>query len=143
MEHVHTVNMRIALLVLLIIAGILNILGIYLIYQLKSKLKEHGLLLCFFSGTTIVVTLLESIYWIGEMVGLEEYSSRLWQAIIIIDLGVFCAYYLSLLVLTLDRLFAVICLQKVIEYQKDIFWNGCLLHFKYFIKHPIFLSRLQ
>ena len=37
MEHVHTVNMHIALLVLLIIAGIVNILGIYLLYQLKVK----------------------------------------------------------------------------------------------------------
>ena len=107
MEQVHTVNMRIGFLVLLLIAGIVNILGIYLLYQLKSKLKEHRLLLCFLSGTTIVIVLLESVYWIGEVVGLEEYSSRLLQVIIIIDLGVFCTYYLTLLVLTLDRLFAV------------------------------------
>ena len=107
MEHVHTVNMHIALLVLLIIAGIVNILGIYLLYQLKSKLKEHRLLLCFLSGATSAIILLESIYWIGEMVGLEKYSSRLLQIIRIIDLGVFCTYYLTLLVLTLHRLFAV------------------------------------
>ena len=42
MEHVHTVNMHIALLVLLIIAGIVNILGIYLLYKLKSKLRSIG-----------------------------------------------------------------------------------------------------
>ena len=107
MEHVHTVNMHIALLVLLIIAGIVNILGIYLLYQLKSKLKEHRLLLCFLRGATIAIILLESICWIGEMVGLEKYSSRLLQIIRIIDLGVFCTYYLTLLVLTLHRLFAV------------------------------------
>ena len=107
MEHVHTVNMHIALLVLLIIAGIVNILGIYLLYQLKSKLKEHRLLLCFLRGATIAIILLESICWIGEMVVLEKYSSRLLQVITIIDLGVFCTYYLTLLVLTLHRLFAV------------------------------------
>ena len=107
MEHVHTVNMHIALLVLLIIAGIVNILGIYLLYQLKSKLKEHRLLLCFLRGATIAIILLESICWIGEMAGLEKYSSRLLQVITIIDLGVFCTYYLNLFVLTLDRIFAV------------------------------------
>ena len=41
------------------------------------------------------------------MVGLEEYFSRLLQVITIIDLGVFCTYHLTLLVLTLHRLFAV------------------------------------
>ena len=38
MKHVYTINMHIALLVLLIIAGVVNILGIYLLYHLTSKL---------------------------------------------------------------------------------------------------------
>ena len=62
MKHVYTINMRIALLVILKIAGIVNILVIYLLYHLTSKLKEHRVLLCFLSGTTIVIILLESIY---------------------------------------------------------------------------------
>ena len=107
MKHVYTINMHIALLVLLIIAGVVNILGIYLLYHLTSKLKEHRALLFFLSGITIVTILLESIYWIGEMAKLQENSSRLLQVITIIDLGVVCAYYLSLFILTLDRLFAV------------------------------------
>ena len=41
------------------------------------------------------------------MARLQEHSSRLLHVIRVINLGVVCAYYLSLLILALDRLFAV------------------------------------
>ena len=107
MKHAYAINMHNALLVLLIIAGIMNFLGIYLLYHLSSKLKKHRVLLSFLSSTTIVKILLELIYWIGEMARLQEHSSRFLQVITIINLGVVCAYYLILLILTLDRLFAI------------------------------------
>lgn len=124
--------LKLFLTILLIIAVLLNIFGIYLLTKCKQMAKVHRIHLLVLSGTACVVSALHLIQVIGESFVAEKISLRFIQIIVITNLGVVNAYYFNLLVLSFSRVFSTynpFSYRRICTARKTLtsIWISCVL----------------
>jgi len=96
------------LVLCLVVTGLLlNILAFYLLYTSQSKGKNQKTLLLYLTSSSILIGITDTVCWCCIIYGLNDNESRTLQCLFIIDDGVYTIYYLTLEVVTLDRLFAL------------------------------------
>ena len=93
---------------LLTISIFLNLLGIQLLCRYGHGKSTQRVVIGHISVCATILALSELIFWIGTILGHDEYENRFLQAIIIINAGLYGTYYSHLIILTLDRLFACV-----------------------------------
>ena len=102
-------------LVLLLVLGFAaNTLGIYLLFQCKSRENVHRIILTFSSALTLMLITHSLITGICQLESTNKKMEIALHSNRTISAGVFITYYFTIVVLTLDRL---VCLAYPVKYR--------------------------
>ena len=102
------------LVLLLLLGFIANTMGIYLLFQCKSRENIHRIILLFSSALTLMLILHSLITGICQLNSLKKQMETVLRINRTISAGIFITYYLTIGVLTLDRL---VCLVYPVQYK--------------------------
>ena len=86
------------------VALVLNILGIYLLTKLRARISYQNVILINISFIKVIGSISEAVLCLLEIIGKGE-EHRSYQILHIINVGAFGVNHLTIVTLTLDRLF--------------------------------------
>ena len=102
------------LVLLLVLGFVANTLGIYLLFQCKSRENVHRIILSFSSALTLMLITHSLITGICQLDSTNKKMEVALHTNRTISAGVFITYYFTIVVLTLDRL---VCLVYPVKYR--------------------------
>lgn len=98
---------------ILTLSVIFNLLGVYLLKQLKSQRNIIQIsILVSMSLSEVLIALVDIVYMIAKFAGLDEETSNIFVHCEEVVAGLFFTYYTILFMLTFDRLLAFVLLLK-------------------------------
>ncbi|XP_057290833.1 melanocyte-stimulating hormone receptor-like [Hydractinia symbiolongicarpus] len=131
---------------MLSLSVVFNLLGMYLLTQLKSRRNMGQIsLLISMSLSEVLIALVDVVYMIVKFAGLDEETSNIFVYCEEVIAGLFFTYYAVLFMLTFDRLLAFVLLLKYhsivtikrTRYCIVVVWiGGFIIVFPFFFLSP-------